>query len=182
MEKEKCSFLSPLWGKRRVSDKMGGYKAFTLIELLVVVLIIGILAAVAVPQYTKAVEKAHVAQAVTFLNAIYKGHQLCMLQKGLGSCNVTEDLLETMDIELPGEIQKEEENCIDGTVCIKNKNWNFVTDNSAEFYANRLKNEEIAYTLALRLEEGSEIGKITCWDGNLSFCSSLCGSNGCFLN
>ncbi len=55
---------------------------FTLIELLVVVLIIGILAAVALPQYQKAVERAHVVGALAHINAMEKAIELVVLQNG----------------------------------------------------------------------------------------------------
>lgn len=67
---------------------------FTLIELLVVVLIIGILSAVALPQYTKAVAKARLAEAFSNLKTIAQASQVCYLSKG-GECS-----MEELDVEL----------------------------------------------------------------------------------
>ena len=50
-------------------------KAFTLIELLVVVLIIGILAAVAVPQYQKAVERSRATQALILMRPLIQAQK-----------------------------------------------------------------------------------------------------------
>jgi len=54
-------------------------EGFTLLELLVVVLIIGILAAIALPQYRRTVEKAKVAEALVNVKAIEDSMQRYVL-------------------------------------------------------------------------------------------------------
>ena len=68
-------------------------KAFTLIELLVVVLIIGILAAVALPQYQKSVAKSRFTEAFVILKAMAQAAQLCELENS--SCGNEEKSIET---------------------------------------------------------------------------------------
>ena len=73
---------------------------FTLIELLVVVLIISILAAVAVPQYKKVVEKTKASQATALLEKMKQGATLFEIQNGTWPAN-----FEALDITVPADFK-----------------------------------------------------------------------------
>ncbi len=77
-------------------------KAFTLIELLVVVLIIGILAAVAVPQYQKAVERSKTRQAIELLDSVYKAQQVYYLANGKYATK-----FDQLDVDIPWPVAQQ---------------------------------------------------------------------------
>ena len=60
-------------------------KGFTLIELMIVVAIIGVLAAVAIPAFTKYIAKSKTSEAKTFVKRIYDGARAYYMEPNYGT-------------------------------------------------------------------------------------------------
>ena len=97
LKKENDRFPTTTLGNDATST--GGRTAtagFTLIELLVVVLIIGILAAVALPQYTWAVEKSRASEALAVLKTFRDAEEVYYMANGSYADNP-----EDLDVKVP---------------------------------------------------------------------------------
>ncbi len=121
---------------------------FTLIELLVVVLIIGILSSVALPQYTRAVEKSRLTEAELTLKALGDAQARCVLENGEGEiaglCGQGREdgnLFDNMDIDLPYN-----QTTYDNLPAMKSKNFAYYLDGEY-ISADRLRGETLLYHL-----------------------------------
>ncbi len=117
---------------------------FTLIELLVVVLIIGILAAVALPQYQTAVDKSRYSTIMAAVRAMKDGQELYHMANG-------EYTLSLEDLPLPAQ-------CVIVGAVASCRNFTLNLDNQSYIYGVTLSNAYLMW-----LDHSSRPHRIDCY-------------------
>lgn len=144
-------------------------RAFTLIELLVVVLIIGVLVAIALPQYRVAVAKADVAKVISLVKVIAEQQRVYHLAN-----NRYADNLEDLDITV---------NAPDDWWCHLYKGSSVTGENNAVECAKPINNPTLAvvYYYGERTNRREMENQIYCWT-NDTFARRVCSTFGPLLN
>ena len=155
-------------------------KGFTLIELLVVVLIIGVLSAVALPQYQTAVERARATEALTMVSAISESAQRYHSQHEQWPS--TDNSFNQLDIDVPmidSSTYGGKHFTVIGSVCEGE-----VTTNTYCVQANRRRNNHYYNILAITTANANGTYSVvrSCNPQEndseaLSYCNAITGGN-----
>lgn len=152
---------------------------FTLIEILVVVLIIGILAAIALPQYQMTVEKSRAMEAVNMIDVLKKNMDLYIMEHGLRNVSFVGKHNNypqaDMYIDVLGSLD-----------CSEGRSWCKGTHHSYEAYCNsrectiyteRWLNDDEVYGFGLEWTPSEIIEKHCAYEGEKAekICNSLRG-------
>ena len=158
-------------------------KGFTLVELLVVVLIIGILAAMAMPAYFKAVERARASEADTLIGAVVNSQNRYKMKTGKYAAKWT-----SLDTAPQGALASDgakycTKGSVNGNTCTGN---GFLvelvgtaanTGNSSGVKATRVGSGQYSYILWKKYEstEAPKCDAGTSHQDNLDFCVEYTG-------
>ena len=148
---------------------MKNKRGFTLIELLVVVLIIGILAVVALPQYNKTVERIRLTEAKELLQSVYQAQQRYYLTNNEYAGDFT-----ALDIEVPNISAR---NGRESVSAAENFEISLEEIGDNNLVASRMKNGNKIYSVYKDLTTGqlcckdlNETDKITCDSLEITAC------------
>lgn len=155
---------------------MGRLGGFTLIELLVVVLIIGILSAIALPQYQKAVDKSRMAELFTMTKALKDAQEVYFMANGKYASSFDE-----LDITVPagGTLTSNTDGASDGNQKMTYPNGNVFEVNSRAAAGVRAENfKSLDNLVVVHLDHSSKPGVIECVSRSSGRFENLCKSYG----